>query len=51
MLVMRDDEISLLEEELVQLLVKSKPITLSDKSTLICSVWNKITSNPDSIRA
>lgn len=50
-LIMGDDDISYLEEELVQLSVKSKPILPSEKPTLICSIWTKRTYSPDSLRA
>lgn len=45
------DEISLLEEEIVKLLVKSSKVYAGDKSTLICSVWTRKSYNPDSFRA
>ncbi|MBA0725513.1 hypothetical protein Golax_022098, partial [Gossypium laxum] len=45
------DAISLLEEELIQLTVKSLLIVPSDKLTLICIVWTKKSYNPDNFRA
>lgn len=45
------EDISLLEEELVQLSVKSSKIIPSDSLTLLCFVWTKKTYNPDSFRA
>lgn len=38
------DEISLLEEELVQ----SSRVTPPDKPMLVCTVWTKKSYNPDS---
>lgn len=38
---MAKDEISLLEEELVKLTVKSSVIDLKGKASLICSIWTK----------
>lgn len=39
--IMEKDETSVLEEELIQLTVKSLLVTLSDKPTLICYIWTK----------
>ncbi|MBA0728975.1 hypothetical protein Golax_022426, partial [Gossypium laxum] len=47
----RRDEISLLAEELVQLLVKGSKVVPSSKPTLICTVWTEKMYNPDSFRA
>ncbi|PPD79095.1 hypothetical protein GOBAR_DD23967 [Gossypium barbadense] len=47
----RRDEISLLAEELVQLLVKGSKAVPSSKPTLICTVWKEKMYNPDSFRA
>ncbi|PPS04076.1 hypothetical protein GOBAR_AA16593 [Gossypium barbadense] len=44
-------ELALLEEELIQLTVKSSLVTPSTNLTLICSVWTKKTYNPNSLRA
>lgn len=48
---MADEEISLLEEELVQLSVKSSAIIPEGKLSLLCTVWTKKTFNLDSFRA
>ncbi|MBA0665166.1 hypothetical protein Goklo_005068 [Gossypium klotzschianum] len=45
------DEISLLEEELVQLTVKSLMVVPSEHLTLLCLIWTKKSYNPDSFRA
>ncbi|PPD87772.1 hypothetical protein GOBAR_DD15288 [Gossypium barbadense] len=45
------DEISLLEEELVQLTVKSSMVVPSENLTLLCLIWTKKSYNPDSFRA
>ncbi|MBA0872368.1 hypothetical protein Goshw_012404, partial [Gossypium schwendimanii] len=45
------DEISLIEEELVQLSVKSSLVIPSDKSALLCFIWTKKSYNLDSFRA
>ncbi|MBA0770305.1 hypothetical protein Gotri_018960 [Gossypium trilobum] len=47
---MERDEISLLEEELIQLSVKSLLVVTDGKPTL-CIVWTKKSYNPDSFRA
>ncbi|MBA0715886.1 hypothetical protein Golax_014762, partial [Gossypium laxum] len=47
---MERDEISLLEEELIQLSVKSLLVVTNGKPTL-CIVWTKKSYNPDSFRA
>ncbi|KAH1063847.1 hypothetical protein J1N35_028834 [Gossypium stocksii] len=44
------NKVALLEEELIQLMVKSSLVTLSENQTLIYSVWTKKTYNPDSLR-
>lgn len=48
---MARDEISLLEEDLMQLSVKSSLVTTTDKATLLCSIWSKKAYNPNSFRA
>ncbi|KAG8492870.1 hypothetical protein CXB51_010168 [Gossypium anomalum] len=48
---MRRDEISLLEEELIQLTIKSSLVVLSDNLTLICTVWTRKSYNPESFHA
>ncbi|MBA0795342.1 hypothetical protein Gohar_006212 [Gossypium harknessii] len=45
------DEISLLEEELVQLSVKGSMVVSSSKPTLICTIWTEKLYNPESFRA
>lgn len=45
------DEIVMLEEELIQLLVKSSSIVHTGKPSLLCTVWTKKSYNPNSIRA
>lgn len=45
------DEISLLEEELVQLSVKSSRIVLDRIPSLLCTIWTKKSFNLDSFRA
>lgn len=48
---MESDEISLLDEELLQLSVKSSLVAPSESPTLICSVWTGKSYNLDSFRA
>lgn len=45
------DEITLLEEEMLQLSVKSFMVVFTGNPTLLCSVWSKKFYNPDSLRA
>lgn len=45
------DEISLLEEEMIQLSVKSSSIVHTRKPTLLCTTWTKKSYNLDSLRA
>lgn len=45
------DEISLKEEELAQLSIKSLKVVLNNALTLICSIWTKKAYNPNSFRA
>lgn len=45
------NEINLLEEELIQLTVKSSLVTPSENPTLLCTVWTRKSYNPDSLRA
>ncbi|MBA0631614.1 hypothetical protein Godav_000473, partial [Gossypium davidsonii] len=45
------DEISLLAEELIQLLVKGSMVVPNSKPTLICTVWTEKLYNPESFRA
>ncbi|KAH1107565.1 hypothetical protein J1N35_011333 [Gossypium stocksii] len=45
------NEIALLEEELIQLMVKSSLVVPSENPTLLCSVWTRKMYNPDSLRA
>lgn len=44
-------EVSLLEEELVHLSVKSSLIDPKDSPTLVCTVWSKKLYNPESFKA
>ncbi|MBA0752093.1 hypothetical protein Gogos_000962, partial [Gossypium gossypioides] len=46
-----EDKISLLEEELLQLSMKSSLVVLSENPSLICSVWTRKSYNPNSFRA
>lgn len=48
---MAEDEISLLEEELVKLTVKSSMIDPKGKASLISSVWTKRNFNSESFKA
>ncbi|PPS13464.1 hypothetical protein GOBAR_AA07119 [Gossypium barbadense] len=48
---MERDEISLLEDELLQLSVKSSLVVPSESPTLICPVWMRKSYNPDSFKA
>lgn len=43
-----DDEISLLEEDLKKLTVRSARIVPKDTPSLLCSVWTRKIFNPDS---
>ncbi|PPS14613.1 hypothetical protein GOBAR_AA05992 [Gossypium barbadense] len=43
------NEINLLEEELIQLTVKSSLVTPSENPTLLCPVWTRKSHNPDSL--
>lgn len=45
------DDISLLEEELLQLSVRSSMVVFPGKLTLLFSVWSRKSYNPDSFRA
>ncbi|MBA0773021.1 hypothetical protein Gotri_008324, partial [Gossypium trilobum] len=45
------NEVSLLADELIQLLVKSSMVEPNDKPTLICTIWTKKSYNPDSFNA
>ncbi|KAK5784963.1 hypothetical protein PVK06_039504 [Gossypium arboreum] len=44
------DKISLLEEELLQLSIKSSLVVSSDSPMLLCFVWTRRSYNPDSFR-
>lgn len=44
-------EVSLLEEELIQLFVKSSVVRPPNKPTLLCTLWTKKIYNPNSFRA
>lgn len=44
----KKDEITLPEEEFVQLFVRSSLVTPLDKPTLVCKVWTKKSYNPNS---
>ncbi|KAK8301939.1 hypothetical protein V6Z11_D04G052500 [Gossypium hirsutum] len=46
-----ENELALLEEELIQLTVKSSLVVPSENPTLICSVWMRKTYNPNSLKA
>lgn len=48
---MEDDSIYLLEEELLQLYVKSSGVVPPGKPSILCSVWTKKNFNLDSFRA
>lgn len=43
--------ISFLEEEMVQLSIKSSVVEVPEKPSLICSVWTKKLFNPDNLSA
>ncbi|KAK5825352.1 hypothetical protein PVK06_020176 [Gossypium arboreum] len=45
------NEITLLEEELIQLTAKSSLVTPSENPTLICSVWTRRSYNLDNLIA
>lgn len=47
---MEGDAISLLEEELKKLTIKSSKIIPKENPTLLCSVWTKKSYNPNSFR-
>ncbi|KAH1030738.1 hypothetical protein J1N35_042912 [Gossypium stocksii] len=49
--VFKGEEISLLEEELIQLSVKSSMVVPSEKPTLLSTIWTKKSYNPDSFKA
>lgn len=44
-------DVSLLDEELMQLLIKSSRVILSKNPTLVCSIWTKKSYNLDSFYA
>lgn len=46
-----EKELALLEEELIQLSVKSSLVIPSENQMLICTVWTKKYYNPNSLRA
>ncbi|KAA3464925.1 reverse transcriptase [Gossypium australe] len=46
-----EKELALLEEELIQLSVKSSLVIPSENPTLICTVWTKKSYNPDNLIA
>ncbi|KAA3479552.1 reverse transcriptase [Gossypium australe] len=48
---LKETEVSLLAEELIQLSVKSSKVDSNGKPALICTVWTKKTFNPDSFCA
>lgn len=48
---MESDDISLLEEKMIQILVRSSLLVLESCPSLIYSVWTKKNCNPDSFRA
>lgn len=48
---MAKEDVSLLEEEMVQLSIKSCQLVPSDIPTLVCSVWTRKSYNPDNFRA
>lgn len=48
---MEGNEISLLEEEMIRLSVRSSLVVPDEKPTLVCSVWTRKYYNPDSLRA
>ncbi|KAH1082553.1 hypothetical protein J1N35_022314 [Gossypium stocksii] len=45
-----EKELALLEEELIQLSVKSPLVKPSEKPALLCTVWTKKTYNADNLR-
>ncbi|KAK5818583.1 hypothetical protein PVK06_023525 [Gossypium arboreum] len=47
----KNDEISLLADELIQLSVKCSLVVPNEKRTLICSIWTKKAYNPESFKA
>ncbi|KAK8344733.1 hypothetical protein V6Z12_A07G098900 [Gossypium hirsutum] len=47
----KNDEISLLADELIQLSVKCSLVVSNEKPTLICSIWTKKAYNPESFKA
>lgn len=51
MITTERDDFSLLEEELLQLSMKSSMVVHPGKPTLLCSVWSKKTYNLDSFQA
>lgn len=51
MLIFSEDEISLLEEELIELFVKSLLVVLNDNAALFFVVWMKKSYNLDSFKA
>lgn len=48
--MMEGDNVSLLEEELIQLLSKSSLVIPPNNFTLVCTLWTKKSYNPDSFR-
>ncbi|KAA3479287.1 reverse transcriptase [Gossypium australe] len=48
---LKEEAVSLLAEELIQLSVKSSVVDPCDKPALICTVWTQKSYNPDSFRA
>lgn len=50
MALLEGDEIALLEEEMLQLSIRSFMVVFPGKSTLLCLVWSKRSYNLDSLR-
>lgn len=48
---MNEDVVSLLEEKMIQLSIKSSMLIHEDRPSLICSVWKRKTYNLDAFRA
>lgn len=48
---MKQEGISFLKEEMVQLSIKSLKVEVQEKPSFICSVWIKKLFNPDNFHA
>lgn len=49
-MALKNDEISLFEEELLQLSVRGSLVSSSNKPSSVCFVWTKKSYNPDRFR-